>query len=542
MTMRSTKTLLAAALAVCTHNALAVDIDVQAIALTGEAAQGAGGAVFDSFYFIGPAINASGEVHFSATLSGAGVTSANDSGAWLGDAGGLTKLARTGDTAPGTTGIYKEIVFAGPINASGQTLIRAQLLAADADGDGIEDEGIWRGSSAGTQLVVREGDSASGAFGTFHFNNVGSGVASLSDTGEAIFNAIYDMHVQGGSTTPIGAIWRGSPGSLSPVAIKGDQVSGQPAGVTFSVFDSPVVNRLGEVAFGGFVSGATGNSDGYFTQSGATLGRSVTGDDVAPGTGGQTFNGFNDIPGWNDAGQIAFSASLSGGSFGVFKGTPGALSMVALSGDAATGTEAGVTFKGFARVPISSSGAVGFLGVLQGTGIVQNVNDRGVWTDIDGTLELMMRLGDQAPGVEAGVIFDNAVTPQIAGDMLVIGAFLSGPGTHSENNKGFWAYRNGQLELILREGDEIEVAPGVFKTIAQLGSLHSGGLGTESGSAFSLNEAGDVAFQAELTDGTEGIFVLTVVPEPSSAVLLFGVAPLLVRRGRQREFDHAQQP
>ena len=68
---------------------------------------------------------------------------------------------------------------------------------------------------------------------------------------------------------------------------------------------------------------------------------------------------------------------------------------------------------------------------------------------------------------------------------------------------------DGELELVARSGDTIEVAPGDVRTIQSLSmfTFH----GDDDGKARGLNDLGQVAFKASFTDGTNGVFVSNVV-------------------------------
>jgi hypothetical protein len=82
------------------------------------------------------------------------------------------------------------------------------------------------------------------------------------------------------------------------------------------------------------------------------------------------------------------------------------------------------------------------------------------------------------------------------------------------------------LQLIAREGDLLEIAPGDSRTVNLLyflsrvpGTLPTG---NSDGRPSAFNNLVQLAFQASFTDGSQGIFVSNrvAVPEPSSLVLL----------------------
>lgn len=110
---------------------------------------------------------------------------------------------------------------------------------------------------------------------------------------------------------------------------------------------------------------------------------------------------------------------------------------------------------------------------LAGSG-VDGSNGVGVWSGTSDGPRLIARKGDPAPGTPAGVSFgwsqvDEFVpTLNDAGQVAFLAA-LTGPGVSSASDRGIWATGPpGKLELVIREGDMLEVGPGLFRTVAGL--------------------------------------------------------------------------
>src|SRR5262245_55389056 len=90
--------------------------NLRTVALTGQPAPGTpGGVTYESFgahYFVedleyefrGPVLNDAGQTAFRANLSGSGVDSTNNQGAWSEGSGSLALVARSGNQAPGAAG------------------------------------------------------------------------------------------------------------------------------------------------------------------------------------------------------------------------------------------------------------------------------------------------------------------------------------------------------------------------------------------------------------------------------------------------------
>ncbi|MEM6331568.1 MAG: choice-of-anchor tandem repeat NxxGxxAF-containing protein, partial [Planctomycetota bacterium] len=112
--------------------------------------------------------------------------------------------------------------------------------------------------------------------------------------------------------------------------------------------------------------------------------------DAAPGTpAGVSYGSFGN-PVLNDAGQIAFNAGLAGASVGVDNdrgifseaaGSPGMPGLVAREGDPAPGTAAGITYGTIFDVPVlDDAGQAAFRGFVFGPG-VDTTNDSGVFSE-----------------------------------------------------------------------------------------------------------------------------------------------------------------
>ena len=65
------------------------------------------------------------------------------------------------------------------------------------------------------------------------------------------------------------------------------------------------------------------------------------------------------------------------------------------------------------------------------------------------------------------------------------------------------------MQLIARKGFQLEVTPGVFRTISDLGFVTA--TGNSDGRASGFNNLGQLIFWARFTDGTQGVFVSSLV-------------------------------
>jgi hypothetical protein len=135
-----------------------------------------------------------------------------------------------------------------------------------------------------------------------------------------------------------------------------------------------------------------------------------------------------------------------------------------------------------------------------------------------------MHTGMQAPGTPSGVVFAYTFFTDIGGfnsrGNLLFSAIVSGPGVTAENDTGYWLYADGQLKLLAREGDDLQVAPGDWRTIARLFPVFpSSG---EDGQSSQFNRSGQFTFFANFTDGSRGVFLAetaTTASPPSAPIL-----------------------
>jgi hypothetical protein len=268
------------------------------VARTGDAAPGAGGAVYAQFQG-NIALNNAGETAFRARVVAPAITSVNDEGIFT--SGAL--VAREGDVAPGTGGAafswdpVNAFVFDDPtIDDAGQIAFRARL-----DGPGVTDDND-RGIFASGALVVRTGDIAPGTGGAV-FSDLGD--PALTASGEAVYNARLD----GPGITS--ANETGFFTSGGPLVRRGDAVP-DIGGAVFTGFVGirPALNDAGEQAFVGRVDGPgiTVDDELAVFAAGALVAREG---DLAPGAGGAAFDSFF-FSGLNNAGDVVFDARLRG--------------------------------------------------------------------------------------------------------------------------------------------------------------------------------------------------------------------------------------
>ncbi len=249
------------------------DGSLRLVMVEGDEAPGTGGALFDHRRS-GPALNGNGYTAFFRVLTGTGVNSSNDTGIWSeGRGNGLELVARKGNEAPDSDGTVFDRLTPPVLNNLGQTAFLGSLT-----GDGVDflnDTGLWsqQGDDNELSLVAREGSPAPGTGGAL-FGSLSDPV--LNSNGQvAFFDSLRGPGVDARNDSSIWA--QDLAGNLKLIARDGDLLD---------VSDDPAISDFRTVRSLSFIVGS-GNDDGRAS-------------------------------GFNDLGQLAFSASFTDGSQGIF--------------------------------------------------------------------------------------------------------------------------------------------------------------------------------------------------------------------------------
>ena len=251
---------------------------------------------------------------------------------------------------------------------------------------------------------------------------------------------------------------------------------------------------------------------------------------AAPGAGGELYGTPTTTYSYNNAGQVAFVSSLTGGALGqpttgVFAGAPGAVQNIALGastgGSVAPGGTGG-SFTTLSSVTINGLGQVAFSGNLTG-----GTSTGGVFLGSSSTNLLAVALiGGTSPDGATYSSFGSTELPNNNGEVAFL-ANLSGTGiTTGVNSEELVAGAPGNLTELVREGD---VVNGL--TVNGFGLLT--GSGGQDGKGIDFSDSNEVAYRLTFTNGSTGVFE-SVVPEPGSLGLIAGGAGMLLRRSRRR--------
>jgi hypothetical protein len=527
---------------------------IRTIALSDQHAPGTpNGVRFDGFSV--PLLGADGRVVFTAGLTGNGIIyssngGSNSSGIWTGDAGSLAMAVRAGDQAAGLpTGVrfgnFSDNDYHLAFSSNGQVAFWSGLV-----GPGIDDtngSGWWAGAVGSINLVLGISDHPPGTPPAVSFLG-DPGSFKINSAGQMMFSqrlATYNDSNNDG-------IWSTSGGALALVARDGDHAPGLPADVVFDDrTGAPQLNPSGHVVFSSLLTGGGidfGNNGSVWSDRSGSLALVARGDDPAPGApSGVVFRGFYE-PALDAAGHVAFDGWLAGPGVteeydtGIWSDVGGSLSLVVLAGDHAPGFAGDVRLTAFEGLAMNNTGTIAFSADLVGSGI-DFQNQYSIWSNSSGSLQLVARSGDSAPGINGKVWRVGDLMLNDAGQVAFT-ALLTNPGELFTGNYSLWAEdKAGIPRLIVRQGGQIEVAPGDFRTVRSFSYRHDVDINGDN-SSYLFNGRGQFAFLANFTDGTQGIFVSDVatVPEPSAVALLASAAIALFASQRRFRGRLSRQP
>ena len=315
----------------------------------------------------------------------------------------ITRVLHTGDAAPGIDGAVVEWVGKAQIDAAG-----AVWLEGFISGPGINrsnDLVRWYGLPGELVVAVREGDQVPGLppgviYDDWELSSI------LGEDGTASVGAI----LSGPGVIPDvndKALLVGKAGALELMARAGDQAPGFPEGVILT-------------------------TEGNYVALLADDGRFLTRFHLAG-------------PGIDESNETAFWAVDDTGWHKIVQ-----------TGDAAPGTEPGVTFAWIDGVLFNNSLSIVFRGGVTGNP-VDPTNDVGYWSGPPGDLQLVAREGDPAPDLGPDVFLLLAGSfPSLQGEGDVgFGGTVVGEDITQDNNDALFVGRPGELRVLAREDDQV---------------------------------------------------------------------------------------
>lgn len=509
---------------------------IRTVALTGAAATTIDGVPLGGLnqYFSAPVIDQFGRTAFQGWLAG--------KRGWISESlgPGLRAFGVDGEPTPGIEGSrFLSPVGRPYLSDSGHLAFRAFFAASQY----YHDIGLWQVRSESQPALVARGlGHAPGT--TYSFNSFD--VLATNRSGTLAFSAGISKSPYDSRT----GIWTTRGGDLELVAQATDPIPGDP-NAAFLGFQRVALNNRDDILFsssGLWLSTSDGSMENIYRQGAAV-----------PSVGGRQFGGDAQQISVNDVRQVAFMERLVAsvddpGVNSVWTGSVDTLRMVAVAEQAVPGVS-GKQFIDFLSVELSQRSRISFIAAYDrqetysgGTTLL-----RGIWSDgFSPDVQLVAREGGEAPGVGQGKFrWLNNISMNAAGQVAFLGTLEhvldplpSPPGDNpprtglitSSNDQGIWAQdRQGILRLVLREGETIDVASGPatdMRTINAIAFLARSG-GEEEGSG-SFNDRGQLAFLAQFTDGSQGIFVSNLVAVPECDTCTIALWSVLLMVGYRR--------
>ncbi len=322
---------------------------------------------------------------------------------------------------------------------------------------------------------------------TFTWNNVRAGQYNF--TAVAVDGAGLTAV---SSTVSVTVSSVGLPYTTSLIVKTRESVPGIPK-ATFSSLGNPALNALGHCAFQAIMAGVPAAQDSsVWSQIGAAgLGLVVQTGQPAPGTASAVFSSFGD-PVYNNVDAVAFRATVKGGDT-----------------------------------------------VTTGAGN----NSFGIWSNDDGSVQLVARAAGVAPGTGGGVFqtfTDLALADQ--GGVAILATLLAGSssnpgpgGITTANNQGIWVGDNsGDLELAAQKGS---IEPLTGRVITALAFLPCASY--VSGQTRSYDQrTGNILYRATLSGGSYGIFGLSGTAAGYTQAVVKGAAAPDISGAEFEEFGN----
>jgi len=460
-------------------------------------------------------------------------------GVFIGGPGAVTPLAWEGSDAPGARAGAVFSSLGDYTYGNGYPYLRSSgnrevAFSGFVRSGSTEDFGHWRYHGGILRDVAIERVEYGAHQYSPIFEQLARQAALIDSNGVATFTARASMIIDGARSTRVG-LWAHGDDGLRPIAYEGSQVPSLGTGVTFSRFEwgpnpAPLraedVSRSGDIVFSAeFAGPGVGPwNDSAIFRTRAANGPSIVAREgqIAPGLDGHVFSFMNAARSVAD-GPVAFRALAERASDGerrdgIWIRDENGLRNVAYGGSLIPGAQ-GLNVKYFDdRVFVNTQSDIAFGG--QGDGGLQNI-----YAGKPDSIESVLRQNDsvEIEGRHAVFSWLSLVAQNERGQLLILG--------HDDDGYRLVAH-DPMLGFIsvVREGQRLEVAPGIFMKAVDI---------TRYCSSVMLSDTGIVTFSAELEPMGSGPVVMTFstrIPTPAAFPLL-AIAALGTRRRRPSPKD-----
>jgi hypothetical protein len=495
-------------------------ITYRTVALTGQTAPGLD-MPFTSFP-VASYLNDNGDLIFPGSTN----DDSSPTGIFLARRAGITPIATIGQQAPGfangVTFSYLDI-NQHRINEAGQAVFLGWLAGPEILGANAPDTNscaAWLWDHGQLIKIAQNGDPAPGT-GT---NFISLNHLVLGNDGNVLLTS-YLPDDDNEIYTPYG-IWYGKPGALQPLAVPDQAIAGNTfiGGVDWS---RPALADNGNAFFVTWLSGAevnSSNEQALMCGKPGALRMIARSGDPAPQCN-STYSGFGALHVDSKTGEVAFRSGLGDGTHALFAGPADHPQLVAQTGQPAPG---GIgIFDYLYDIDLNSNGDVAF---FADTAPGDDSCD-GLFYGKPGNLKAAGAARMAVPGVSGismGYVIGSSDLAFNDLGQVAFYATITGPNSRGPDDYGLFATDpNGDLILVGRPGDPFEVGPGDVRTLADVSFY--GPRGTHE---LSINNRSELSFFASFTDGSEGVFIATIVPEPGSLAIASIAGLFLLGRRR----------
>ncbi len=507
------------------------------LVLTGSASPDGNG-VISSIEPVLP-LNNNGQVAFVASLTGTNSPSTDARGIFIADTNTVTKLVRTGETAPDGNGIFNHFAYEIGIierlvlNDNGTVAFMAKLTGTA--GDSTDNVGLF-GASAGAAIkkFVRVSDTAPDGNGIFaktppdgfqfpEVPAIGISLPGIDNSGRAAFHGILTGTSGGLGVDDTGVFWSDG-NNITRVSRAGEAVTGEDE--TFETILLEFASNLGgQVAIhtylvSNFMDGHRDDLERIYRRNGDVMEEVVrSGITITEGSGRLARILFGSI-GIADNGKVTFLGSVDHSDNFLLDGirlfqTDGTtFTQIVREGQLPPGEpdEPGKKPFQFGHIVDSDSSShaeVAFSAVLERNELPPDNRSSGIYLGDGNSLSLVVHEGDALP-VGNGT-FGSVAVPLFMNNSgeFAFSAALKGTNDPGDNRGIFFVDSDRTIHTVARKGMPLAGSTILFASF--LGDFINGI--TMDISELSLagmdavNDSGQVVFTALLADGRSGIFL-----------------------------------
>ncbi len=466
------------------------------LALTGQAAPDTSGAngIFGSFNT--PVLNQVGQVTFNAfSMTGTTSGTSNDEAIYLGSTLGLTQAVREGQVVPFGNGQFSASLSTVPlINDFGQLVFVDGNIQNTTNGF-LDNEGIYSFTNNSLTQMQRRSTTGTEDINTPSFSNSGRvAIATRSVTASTDDTSII---VTSGSSTLFPQI---NEGNLVPGG------NGEYGDLIFSASNPVASNAAFQVALRvsmtNTVGGGTDNT--AITRSGPNVFIGREGQAVSGGGTISHMSSTSNNPVINSSGQVAFFTSLSNtpnGGFdnqAIYRGNGGFLTQIVREGQTVSGGNG--KFGSLSRPnDINTLNQVVFSATITGT-LGGTIDNSALYRGSGGTPTEIARENNAAP--DGNGVFSNFSSTTFLNNtgQVVFRGFLRDTAGVTTDDSGIFIGDGQEVIRVAREGQAL--AGSTVGTVSLASAQKTGGNSP-------INDFGQVAFQAILVNGDQGVFLFT---------------------------------